>query len=278
MSETVICLSCGLPVHNLGSETSGEPVCRCGQSDEARAVRCPDCGAALNVGARACAHCGSTVATARCSACLGWNLAEAIHCQNCGKPLADGAVRSPVVGALLCPRCDAPLGARTYSDLRVNECDSCGGMFLSPEAVNRVIAQRDVSSGLALELPRHTVICETEVHYIRCPECGVFMNRNAFGRVSGVIVDVCRKHGVWFDAGELAEVLRFIEVGGMARARERESQDKAREAKRDHAETARSFDTRVLGDAIGSTSRPSGSVVVGSLAEDIVDFFAGLWG
>jgi len=104
------------------------------------------------------------------------------------------------------------------------------------------------------------------------------MNRNAFGRVSGVIVDVCRKHGVWFDAGELAEVVRFIEAGGMARARERESQDKAREAKRDHAETAHSFDTRVLGDAIGSTSRPSGSVVVGSLAEDIVDFFAGLWG
>lgn len=36
-------------------------------------------------------------------------------------------------------------------------------------------------------------------------------NRKNFGRSSGVIVDICRRHGVWFDRGELPRVLAFVE-------------------------------------------------------------------
>jgi len=35
------------------------------------------------------------------------------------------------------------------------------------------------------------------------------MNRINFGRTSGVIVDVCKKHGTWFDGGELTQVIAF---------------------------------------------------------------------
>jgi Zn-finger nucleic acid-binding protein len=57
------------------------------------------------------------------------------------------------------------------------------------------------------------------------------MNRQAFGRISGVVVDVCREHGVWFDPGELGEVLAFVERGGLTRAREREAQELAEAAR-----------------------------------------------
>ncbi len=36
------------------------------------------------------------------------------------------------------------------------------------------------------------------------------MSRVNFARVSGVILDVCRSHGAWFDSGELEEVRRFV--------------------------------------------------------------------
>lgn len=52
------------------------------------------------------------------------------------------------------------------------------------------------------------------IQYIPCPECGVLMNRRNFGGTSGIIVDVCSVHGTWFDAGELAAVLAFVESGG----------------------------------------------------------------
>ena len=40
------------------------------------------------------------------------------------------------------------------------------------------------------------------------------MNRQNFGRRSGVIIDVCKGHGVWFEPGELSAVLL---VGGSSR-------------------------------------------------------------
>jgi hypothetical protein len=44
------------------------------------------------------------------------------------------------------------------------------------------------------------------------------MNRGNYGRKSGVIVDLCREHGVWFDAEELDRVLLWLRRGGAERA------------------------------------------------------------
>jgi hypothetical protein len=43
------------------------------------------------------------------------------------------------------------------------------------------------------------------------------MSRTNFGRVSGVIIDVCRPHGAWFDRGELGAIRRFLRQGGLQR-------------------------------------------------------------
>jgi Zn-finger nucleic acid-binding protein len=48
------------------------------------------------------------------------------------------------------------------------------------------------------------------------------MNRSNFARSSGVIIDICKKHGVWFDRDELPKIIDFITGGGMQRAREKE--------------------------------------------------------
>ena len=68
------------------------------------------------------------------------------------------------------------------------------------------------------------------VRYLSCPECRRLMNRVNVARVSGVIVDLCRGHGAWLDAGELARLVAFLDGGGMerARAREREQLDAER--------------------------------------------------
>ena len=48
------------------------------------------------------------------------------------------------------------------------------------------------------------------------------MNRSNFARSSGVIIDLCKKHGVWFDRDELPKIIDFITGGGMQRSREKE--------------------------------------------------------
>ena len=62
------------------------------------------------------------------------------------------------------------------------------------------------------------------------------MNRTVFGRSSGVIVDVCKQHGTWFDARELTASLAFIERGGLALVARREAERKAEEARRREVE------------------------------------------
>lgn len=62
----------------------------------------------------------------------------------------------------------------------------------------------------------------TKISYVKCPDCGELMNRNNFARASGVIVDICKKHGVWFDADELPKIVEFIQKGGMEIARQKE--------------------------------------------------------
>ena len=63
---------------------------------------------------------------------------------------------------------------------------------------------------------------QPERYYIPCPGCGDLMNRKNFAGCSGVVVDVCIKHGVWFDRQELQKIADFIKNGGLHMAREKE--------------------------------------------------------
>jgi Zn-finger nucleic acid-binding protein len=54
------------------------------------------------------------------------------------------------------------------------------------------------------------------------------MNRKNFGESSGIVVDVCTRHGVWFEEGELPRVLAFVQAGGLERARLRKDSEEKR--------------------------------------------------
>ena len=129
---------------------------------------------------------------------------------------------------LLCPRGCGPLS--TVAD--VYECVICGGIFLTHQALATLVERHrtgDASIQPKPPAPDH-------VMYIPCPTCNVRMNRTVFGRSSGVIVDVCRRHGTWFDARELTASLAFVERGGLELVAKREAERKAEEARNHEVE------------------------------------------
>ena len=79
----------------------------------------------------------------------------------------------------------------------------------------RIDAERPQQAPVAR--PRHasTPPSEPTVRYARCPSCADIMTRMNFGRSSGIVVDVCRAHGTWFDRGELESALQFVRDGGL---------------------------------------------------------------
>jgi Zn-finger nucleic acid-binding protein len=56
--------------------------------------------------------------------------------------------------------------------------------------------------------------------YLPCPVCAGLMPRKNFRRISGVLIDICRDHGVWLDAGELEQIRCFIANGGLDTVRD----------------------------------------------------------
>jgi len=88
------------------------------------------------------------------------------------------------------------------------------------------------------------------------------MNRNNFGGNSGIVVDVCPRHGVWFDPGELPRILDFVQAGGLERARKRAEQERK---EHDRGERLSVTSSR-LGESFGE-ERPGFSTT--SLTQDL---------
>jgi len=137
---------------------------------------------------------------------------------------------------LACPRCGVELTSEIVGALDLHRCGSCGGVWLDPETF-RASCEADlkapdhrsatVSSG-ARDASRRA----DPVRYLSCPVCNDAMSRVNFARVSGVILDVCRPHGAWFDAGELRAVRRFVRGSGLRQFARRRELDAERERRR----------------------------------------------
>jgi Zn-finger nucleic acid-binding protein len=95
-------------------------------------------------------------------------------------------------------------------------------------AFEKVCADREQQSavlGTAVPAATHAAdshVDANRVTYAPCPQCGQLMNRLNFARCSGVIVDICKQHGTWFDRDELRQIVEFLRAGGMDVARQKE--------------------------------------------------------
>src|SRR5207302_7247314 len=52
-----------------------------------------------------------------------------------------------------------------------------------------------------------------------CAQCARPMRRFNYGGDSGIYLDLCSDHGIWFDADELRRVVVFVNSGGLAASR-----------------------------------------------------------
>jgi len=130
--------------------------------------------------------------------------------------------------SLACPRCKHALVGRRVGDVVVHECPDCEGVFLDENAIGLVVEDPNNNRASALldSLPRrkHEVLPGNRKMYVMCPTCGTSMNRKLFAHGSGVVVDICRSHGTFFDAGELPAIIDFVMAGGLAKAARKTSE------------------------------------------------------
>jgi Zn-finger nucleic acid-binding protein len=193
---------------------------------EAQTLNCPNCGAATSSDAPQCLYCESKLATIACPSCFGMIFMGSKFCQHCGA--SPTQVKAADLSMLKCPRCKIDMTAITLGNEAMRECEKCGGLWVEVAAFARICADREEQSavlGGAAPLPLQGASDGGRVSYIPCPQCGNLMNRINFARCSGVIVDICRGHGTWFDRDELSQIVQFIRGGGFELSRQREKRD-----------------------------------------------------
>ncbi|HJL15447.1 MAG TPA: zf-TFIIB domain-containing protein [Sandaracinaceae bacterium LLY-WYZ-13_1] len=202
------------------------PAARSGEG-HAKALRCPSCGGWLEQGVRRCGYCRVELASVRCWRCFDLSFAGTTACASCGATLGLEGDMGPTDDR--CPGCAADtLHVIVVGDHRIRECPACAGVMVDHDTLERITHAREAEAGVRLTGgPRKAELTIEPVRYRRCPTCARVMTRRNFGRSSGVIVDVCKDHGVWFDPDELTQVLDFVASGGLEQRRQRDM-DEAR--------------------------------------------------
>lgn len=189
-------------------------------------MQCPNCGAPASPDATRCGYCRARLATISCPSCLGPVFTGTAFCPRCGTP----AARQPVdAKGKVCPRCRDRMTPVVVGELSVNDCGRCDGVWVDPPTFERLCSQREhatlevLASGRGPRGAAAPARSRPErIRYRRCPDCGKFMNRVNFARASGIVLDVCREHGTFFDPGELKRLVDFIGEGGLVKARQAE--------------------------------------------------------
>ncbi len=229
----VACPACDSRYDVSGYRVGQQLRCRCGQvfareapSPQAGLLACPHCGAGVAPTSARCEHCSSDLLLKACPRCMHRVFHGHKHCPDCGAELDRAAEGTPHPD-MPCPRCSIPLRARLVGDIVIDECSQCLGLFLDRVAIKRVIEDRAQARAQALlgELPRPETRMAPrpgEKMYVKCPSCQVMMTRKQFATGAGVVVDVCKAHGTFFDAGELPAIVEFVMQGGLEQAARRD--------------------------------------------------------
>lgn len=213
---------------------------------DAAVVRCSACGAPRSeVAASACAHCNADFTVHEqelgtvCPACSTRISNRARFCHHCATAILPDA--GPVVtGDRSCPSCEGrpALATRQIGTpaLPLLECSHCAGIWVGENALERLLERaRDTAQtteGLLVDQADPAPTTDTTLtgwRYRNCPVCDQMMNRRNYGGESGIIIDSCRGHGIWFDTLELDRALGWVRKGGERRAEQRAAeQDRAR--------------------------------------------------
>lgn len=186
-------------------------------------LNCPMCGAAISSDDPQCQYCRSRLATITCTQCFASIFAGSKYCPRCGA----AATKPEILPAPVrkCPRCQIDLREINVSTATLRECERCLGLWLDVASFETLCANREQQAsvlGTASPAPHNAASDQARIKYVPCPECGQLMNRINFARCSGVIVDVCKGHGTWFDHDELSRIVEFIRSGGLEASRTRE--------------------------------------------------------
>lgn len=117
------------------------------------------------------------------------------------------------MSVISCPRCEIAL-KKIRLGLLCRQCDGCWLNFAQLDRALTVSTEVLEKAGLKATLRSdHPEI--NLAGLLNCPICAEKLRRFPYMVDSGILVDVCSKHGMWLDDGELGAIRSYCEYAGV---------------------------------------------------------------
>jgi Zn-finger nucleic acid-binding protein len=114
-----------------------------------------------------------------------------------------------------CPACGSELVGASIRREEFYECPAGHGTWVDVEPFQRLVADFERRAAvLVQQIGRgaERIVPIQHDSLLPCPRCRRAMTRYEYARDSGVHVDACRQHGIWFDHDELRRIIQFIQA------------------------------------------------------------------
>jgi Zn-finger nucleic acid-binding protein len=113
---------------------------------------------------------------------------------------------------MICPACKNDMIVVEYDNIELDYCNDCHGVWFDSTELELLLKSMSLDSrSLLLNDILNAPEAMSQEKKRKCPICRRKMKKTTVGGHPGVLVDVCPKgNGLWFDGGELAQLLKYL--------------------------------------------------------------------
>lgn len=108
-----------------------------------------------------------------------------------------------------CPACGKQTIVVEHEDIELDYCVNCSGVWFDAGELELLLEAMELEGArLSLDSILTSPEAASRERRRRCPICGRRMKKATVGRRPEVLIDACRRgHGLWFDSGEVGQLI-----------------------------------------------------------------------
>ncbi len=107
---------------------------------------------------------------------------------------------------MYCPSCKHPMIVLEFEKVETDYCTNCEGIWLDSGELELFLEDSAAKEELLNSFSEALTIKEKKR---KCPICKKKMNKTFVSSDKDIVIDECKNgHGLWFDKGEILEVIK----------------------------------------------------------------------
>ena len=116
---------------------------------------------------------------------------------------------------MICPACKYDMIVVEYHSIELDYCSNCKGVWFDSGELELLLKSQGLKEPKSFfdGITNSQEAASSEEKW-NCPICGRKMRKTAIGGQPEILIDACRtNHGLWFDGGEVTQLMRHLAGG-----------------------------------------------------------------